>query len=66
MRATTQAENNGTFFMSIPLRPTVLPESLWLEVFGAAARATTEIFDHVRGWVETKKQTLKSTFGTDA
>jgi hypothetical protein len=42
MRATTQVGAENDFFMGIPLRPTVLPESLWLEVYGAASQATED------------------------
>jgi len=54
MRATTQVEDDREFFMGIPLRPTVLPESLWLEVYEAASRATEEIFDYALGWAARK------------
>lgn len=54
MRATTQVRDDSEFFMSVPLRPTTLPESLWLELYGAAAQATEEIFDYVLGWAAQK------------
>lgn len=54
MRATTQLVDDSEFLMSVPLRPTVLPESLWFDVYGAAARATEEIFDYVLGWAARK------------
>lgn len=54
MRATTQVGDDSEFFMSVPLRPTTLPESLWLELYGAAAQATEEIFDYVLGWAAQK------------
>lgn len=40
--------------MGVPLRPEVLPESLWLEIYGASIRATEELFDYVRGWASRK------------
>lgn len=54
MKATTQAGDGGSFFMSIPLRANVLPETLWLELYDAAARATKEIFSYALGWAESK------------
>jgi len=30
------------------------PESLWLEVYGAASQATEEIFDYALGWAACK------------
>lgn len=54
MRATTQVGDDREFLMSIPLRPTVIPESLWHEVYGAAAKATEEIFDYALGWAARK------------
>lgn len=32
MRATTQFGDDNEFFMSVPLRPSVLPESVWQEI----------------------------------
>lgn len=54
MAATTQVGDDRSFFMGVPLRPEVLPESLWHEVYGAAIRATEEFFDYVRGWASRK------------
>jgi len=54
MRATTQVGAENDFFMGIPLRPTVLPESLWLEVYGAASQATEEIVDYALEWASRK------------
>jgi hypothetical protein len=54
MAATTQVDDDRNFFMGVPLRATVLPESLWHEVYGAAIRATEELFDYVRGWASRK------------
>ncbi|MBT0992974.1 hypothetical protein KIN34_01540 [Cellulomonas sp. DKR-3] len=54
MRATTQVGSDRDFFMGVPLRPEVLAESLWLEVYGASIRATEELFDYVRGWASRK------------
>ena len=54
MAATTQVGDDNDFFMSVPLRPTVLPESLWNEVYAAAIRATEELFDYARGWASRK------------
>lgn len=54
MAATTQVGDNDDFFMGVPLRPTVLPESLWHEVYAAAIRATEELFDYARGWASRK------------
>lgn len=50
MRATTQVGADDEFFMSVPLRPSVLPESLWHEIYAASTRATEELFEYVRGW----------------
>lgn len=50
MRATTQAADTDRFHMGVPLRADVIPESLWHEIYGAAIRATTELFAYVRGW----------------
>lgn len=54
MAATTQVGEDNDIFMGVPLRPTVLPESLWSEVYGAAIRATEELFDYARGWASRK------------
>jgi hypothetical protein len=54
MAATTQLGDSRSFFMGVPLRPTVMPESLWHEVYDAAIRATEEFFDYVRGWASRK------------
>jgi hypothetical protein len=54
MAATTQVGDENDFFMGVPLRPTVLPESLWHEVYAAAIRATEELFDYARGWASRK------------
>ena len=54
MRATTQIGDDDAFFMSVPLRPSVLPESLWHEIYAAAIRATEELFEYVRGWASRK------------
>lgn len=54
MRATTQLGDDNSFFMSVPLRPSVLPESLWQEIYAASTRATEEIFQYVRGWAARK------------
>lgn len=54
MRATTQVGDNHEFFMTIPLRPDIIPESLWQEVYGAASQATEEIFDYALGWAARK------------
>ncbi|OAK53816.1 hypothetical protein A3K89_22110 [Rhodococcoides kyotonense] len=59
MKATTQTGDDGSIFMGIPLRPTVLPVSLWLEVLGAAVQATDEIFEYVRRWAETKAHSAR-------
>lgn len=54
MAATTQVGDDNDFFMGVPLRPTVLPESLWQEVYAAAIRAAEELFDYARGWASRK------------
>ena len=54
MAATTQVGDDNDFFMGVPLRPTVLPESPWHEVYAAAIRATEEVFDYARGWASRK------------
>jgi hypothetical protein len=54
MAATTQVGEDSDFFMGIPLRPTVMPESLWQEVYSAAIRATEELFVYARGWASRK------------
>lgn len=54
MKATTQVGDNNEFFMGIPLRPSVVPESLLQEIYSAAAQATEELFSYVRGWASRK------------
>ena len=54
MRATTQVGDDDEFFMGVPLRPSVLPESLWDEIYAASTRATLELFEYVRGWASRK------------
>lgn len=54
MRVTTQVGNDNEFFMSVPLPPSVLPESLWQEIYAASIRATEELFVYVRGWAARK------------
>lgn len=57
MSATTQVGEGNEFFMGIPLRPTVIPESLWHEIYIASSRATEEILDYVLGWAARKGMT---------
>ena len=53
MRATTQVVERE-LFMSVPMRPTVLPQSFWLDVYAAASKSTCEILDYAVGWASRK------------
>lgn len=54
MVATAQIRGESELLMSVPLRPQVVPESLWHEIYGAAIKATEELFVYVRGWAARK------------
>lgn len=54
MLATTQVVEPNCFHMAVPLRADAIPESLWQEIYGAAIRATEELFAYVRGWATRK------------
>ncbi|MDO5676452.1 MAG: hypothetical protein Q4G35_02965 [Propionibacteriaceae bacterium] len=52
--ATAQVSGESDLHMSVPLRPQVIPESLWHEIYGAAIQATEELFLYLRGWAARK------------
>ncbi len=49
-----QTSDSSELFMGIPLRPSVIPESLWQEIYNAAIQSTEEFFSYVRGWSSRK------------
>ena len=52
--AAVQVSNSSELFMGVPLRPQVIPGSLWQEIYDAAIRSTEELFLYVRGWSSRK------------
>lgn len=54
MSTTVQSSDEHSIFMSVPLQPHVIPESLWHEIYGASIRGTEELFEYVRAWAAYK------------
>lgn len=54
MHATTQIVDNDHFHMDVPLRADAISISLWQEIYGAAIKATEELFAYVEGWARRK------------
>lgn len=54
MVATVQISGESEFSMGVPLRPHVIPESLWHEILEATIQATEQLFVYVRGWAARK------------
>lgn len=52
--ATVQCSEESELFISVPLAPHVIPETLWREIYDAAIKATEELLEYIREWAARK------------